>query len=161
MTEGSGRRILGVDFGEVRVGVARSDELGWFAHPLETIETARVDPVRRLCELVQEQQASTVVLGMPYRMDGSAGTAVEKVRAFRKCLEQALGGAAQIIETDERWSTVSAQRQLRESGRCSRETRGVIDQAAAVVILQAYLDRNRPEQGESEDDDEPGDSSEW
>lgn len=160
MNPASGGRLLGVDYGEARVGVARSDELGWFAHPLETIETARVDPVRRICELVREQRAAVVVLGMPYRMDGSAGEAVEKVRAFRQRLEEALAGTAQIVETDERWSTVSAQRQLRDAGIRSRDSRGVIDQAAAVVILQAYLDRNPPELVDHEDD-EPGEASEW
>jgi putative holliday junction resolvase len=149
-------RVLGIDYGEARVGVARSDELGWFAHPLETIETVRVEPVKRICELVRQLGAGTVVLGMPYRMDGSAGPAVEKVREFRKRLEEALGGSARIVETDERWSTVSAQRQLRTAGFDSRQSRPVIDQAAAAVILQAYLDRCQAEAGESMDDEDSG-----
>lgn len=153
MSAAASGRVLGLDFGEARVGVARSDELGWFAHPLETIETARVEPVLRICALVKEWKVATVVLGIPYRMDGSAGLAVEKVREFRKRLEEALGGAARVVETDERWSTVSAQRQLREAGLGSRQFRPVIDQAAAVVILQAYLDGCRTASEEDVDDE--------
>lgn len=148
-------RVLGIDLGDARVGVARSDELGWFAHPLETIETARTDAVRRIVDLVRELGAGTVVLGMPYRMDGSAGLAVDKAREFGKRLQAALGEGVSLVEMDERWSTVSAQRQLREAGLGGRSHRPVIDQAAAVVILQSYLDRCQAESLE-----EPGDETE-
>jgi len=157
MTEPGGKRILGVDFGEARVGVARSDDLGWFAHPLETIETSRTEPVERIAELVRAHDAATVVLGMPYRMDGSAGPAVEKVRAFRRNLEAALDDDVRLVEVDERLSTVAAQRQLHATGRNTKQSRSVIDQAAAAVILQAYLDQQQaggwPEEPWDEQDD--------
>ncbi len=132
-------RILAIDHGEARIGLALSDELGMLAHPLETIHVAKNEPIARIAEIVENRGISTIVLGMPFRLDGSEGAAAAKVREFRENLASRLPNA-EILEIDERLSTVTAQGQLQAAGRKSREMRGVIDQAAAVVILQDFLD---------------------
>ncbi|MEM7012407.1 MAG: Holliday junction resolvase RuvX [Verrucomicrobiota bacterium] len=133
-------RILAIDHGDARVGLAMSDDLGMLAHPLETIHVAQVEPIERIAKVVTENRIETVVLGMPFRMDGSEGTAVEKVREFAQQLQKNLGDGVQIVEVDERMTTVTAQEKLRAAGRKVKQTRGIIDQAAAVVILQEYMD---------------------
>ncbi len=133
------QRILSIDHGDSRIGLAISDELGMLAHPLETIHVAKTEPLSRIAEIVKERGIPKIVLGMPYRMDGSEGTAVDKVREFRAQLAETLP-EMEFAEVDERLTTVAAQSQLHAAGRKTRETRHVIDQAAAVVILQDYLD---------------------
>lgn len=133
-------RILAIDHGDARVGLAMSDDLGMLAHPFETIHVAQVEPIGRIVEIVAENGIKTVVLGMPFRMDGSEGTAVEKVREFAQQLQKALGEGVEIVEVDERMTTVTAQERLRAAGRKVKQTRDIIDQAAAVVILQEYMD---------------------
>ena len=134
------KRVLGIDHGEARIGLALSDELGMLAHPLETIHVAETEPLGRICELVAEKRVETIVLGMPYRMDGTEGPAVRKVRTFRAGLEEKLPSELGFAEIDERLTTVAAQDQLYAAGKSVRNSRNVIDQAAAVVILQDYLD---------------------
>lgn len=132
-------RSLGIDFGDARVGVAISDELNFLAHPLETIDVRRVEPIPRIVALAAERGASTVVVGMPRNMDGSRGPAAEKAQKFADALSEALPNC-RVVTWDERLTTVSAQRSLREAGRKAHEQRGIIDQAAAQVILQSWLD---------------------
>lgn len=131
---------LGVDWGEVRVGVAISDELGMFAHPLETIEVKRTDVFGRIAQLVRERGVGEVVVGVPRNMDGSYGASAEKAREFAQKLQGRLG-EVKVHLVDERWSSRSAERAFRETGRNSRKQRAVIDQAAAQTILQTWLDR--------------------
>lgn len=133
---------LGIDHGDARIGVAASDSAGIMAHPVETIETRSGDPISRIVELVAERQATSVVVGMPFRLDGSRGTAAEKVQGFIKRLTKALPDEITIIAHDERLSTVSAQAKLHEAGRNVKNSRAIIDQAAAVEILQDWLDAN-------------------
>jgi putative Holliday junction resolvase len=133
-------RSLGIDFGDARVGVAISDELNFLAHPLETIDVRRVEAIPRIVALAAERGASTVVVGMPRNMDGSRGPAAEKAQKFADALREALPPDCRVVTWDERLTTVSAQRSLREAGRKAHEQRGVIDQAAAQVILQSWLD---------------------
>ncbi len=144
-------RILAIDHGDARVGLAWSDELGLFAHPLETIYVAKTDPVQRIAEITREHHIRMIVLGMPYRLDGSAGPAVDKVRDFRAQLQENLGHEVDIVEVDERLSTKTAQEQLQVSGRKVKDSRTVIDQAAAAVILQDYLDSRNPPPAEPGD----------
>jgi len=132
------KRVLGIDLGEARVGVAMSDELGFMAHPLETIEVRRVSPAARIRELVESHQIATVIVGMPRNMDGSRGPAAEKAAKFAEELRATL--SCEVVTWDERLTTVSAQRSLREAGRKAHEQRDVIDQAAAQLILQGWLD---------------------
>ncbi len=132
-------RVLGIDHGEARIGLALSDDLGMLAHPLETIHVRQVaDPLGRIAEIVKARAIRDIVVGLPFRIDGSAGTAAEKVRAFIVELRKRLPDCS-FIEMDERLSTVDAQAKLHAAGRTVKNSRSIIDQAAAVTILQDYL----------------------
>lgn len=132
------KRFLGIDPGDARVGVAISDELGMLAHPLETIEVRKTDPVTRVAELVAEKSVTAVVIGVPRNMDGTFGPAAEKSRAFIEALKARV--SCRVLPWDERLTTVSAQRALRDAGRKAKDQRKVVDQAAAQIILQSWLD---------------------
>ena len=135
------KRLLGIDFGQARIGVAGSDEIGLMAHPVETIHVREVaDPMARIVEICAQRRSEVVVVGMPFRLDGSAGTAAEKVDQFIKKLRKVLPEEIGIVTHDERLTTVEAQAQLHAAGRTVKNSREVIDQAAAVVILQHYMD---------------------
>ena len=126
------------------MGLAISDDLGLLAHPLETIHLKETpDAAARIVEVVSERGIETLVFGLPARMDGTEGTAAEKVRAFAETVRRRLPDPDGVgIEfQDEYYSTATAQEQLRDSGRTARRSKPVIDQAAACVILQEYLDR--------------------
>lgn len=131
------RRILGVDLGRARIGVAVSDELGMLAHPVETIP-ARGDAARRIAEIVQEKNAERVVIGLPRHMNGSVGIGAAEALAFAEKLRTWV--ACEVVTWDERMSTMAANRALRDSGQKTRNSRGVVDQVAAQMILQGYLD---------------------
>lgn len=146
-------RALGIDYGTVRIGVAVSDDLGMLAHPHETVAGENEDAaVARLAEIVSERKAEVVVLGLPLNMDGSEGPAVKKVRKFSGKLRKLLPDKVTIVEEDERLTTVSASEKLSEAGKSDRDQRDSIDQAAAVEILQGYLDYREPSEDEMEDD---------
>ena len=131
------RRILGVDLGRARIGVAVSDELGMLAHPVETIP-ASVDALRRIGQLVQEKNAERVVIGLPRHMNGSVGTGATEALAFAGKLRALV--PCEVITWDERLTTTAANRALRASGRKTRDSRAFVDQVAAQMILQGYLD---------------------
>jgi putative Holliday junction resolvase len=137
--------VLGIDFGDARIGIAASDALGIMAHPVETIHRTQVDPVTRIGEILRLRSATALVIGMPLRLDGSEGTAAEKVRAFAKQLAEAYPRVPQYF-ADESFSTMTAAGKLREAGRNAKQQKAIIDQAAAVEILQSWMDRNAPEQ---------------
>ncbi len=133
-------RALGIDLGEARIGLAISDELGMLAHPLETIRVKDVrDPIARIAEIAGRDKIGTVVLGMPRNMDGSYGPAAEKTRAFAELLKARLPDCP-VKFWDERLTSVAAQRVLHENGRNVKQSRAVIDQVAAQMILQGWLD---------------------
>jgi putative Holliday junction resolvase len=132
--------ILGIDFGRARIGAAISDELRLLAHPLETI-AADQNAVARIAKIVQEKNVAGVVVGMPRTMSGEMGPAARETLEFVKRLKAIL--PCEIVLWDERLSTVAAQRALREAGKKTRATRGYVDQVAAQMILQGYLDRKR------------------
>jgi putative pre-16S rRNA nuclease len=134
------KRFLGIDFGKVRLGLAISDELGFMSHPLETLRMRDVNEVtKRIGEIVREKDVQRVVVGLPRNMDGSHGSSAEEALAFATKLRGHL--SCDVVTWDERLTTVSANRALREAGRRTRETRGYVDQVAAQMILQDYLDR--------------------
>jgi putative Holliday junction resolvase len=135
-----GRRV-GVDVGDVRIGVAVSDPEGLLASPLETVP-AGPDAVTRLAEIVTEQEALECVVGLPLSLSGREGPAAAKIRGFATSLRDAIAPVP-IRLVDERMSTMTADGQLRESGRSGAGKRAIIDQAAATVILQAALDAER------------------
>ncbi len=132
-------RALGIDYGEARVGVAISDELGMLAHPLETITVKDTDPVARVAQLVRDRGADTVIVGLPRNMDGSHGPSAEKARTFAVKLREAAAGC-NVRLWDERLTTVAAQKALHAAGKTAKQSKSLIDQAAAVMILQGWLD---------------------
>ena len=134
------RRILGLDYGRARIGCAISDELGMLAHPLETIPAARLEAAaRRVAEIAREKNVERVVLGMPRHMNGEIGAAADEVTAFAEKLRPLL--SCEVLLWDERLTTMAANRALRDSGQKTKHTRGIVDQVAAQMILQGYLDR--------------------
>jgi len=132
------KRYLGIDPGDARVGVAISDELGMLAHPLETIPVASVDPISRIAALAAEKNIAAIVVGVPRNMDGTFGPAAEKSKVFIEKLRAQV--SCRVVPWDERLTTVSAQRALQEAGRNAKKQRAVIDQAAAQILLQGWLD---------------------
>jgi putative Holliday junction resolvase len=132
-------RALGLDLGGRRIGVAVSS--GALATPYETVERA-ADAHARIAELVEETGAEVVVVGLPLSLDGSEGPAAEAVLAEVEELRGALGVPVETY--DERLTTVTAERALREQGVKGRRRRQVVDQVAAAVILQAWLDGRAP-----------------
>lgn len=134
------QRALGIDLGEARIGIAISDDLGMLAHPLETIAVKEVaDPVGRVAAIVERDKVGTIVLGMPRNMDGSYGPAAEKTRVFADKLRERIPGCV-VKFWDERLTSVAAQRALHEAGKNVKQSRAVIDQVAAQMILQGWLD---------------------
>jgi putative Holliday junction resolvase len=130
--------ILGIDFGRARIGVAISDELRMLAHPLETIP-ANKEAGKRIADIVQERKIDKVVVGIPRQMSGEIGTAANEALEFAAKLRDLLPCS---VETwDERLTTVAANRALRDAGKKTRQTRKFVDQVAAQMILQGYLDR--------------------
>lgn len=132
------KKALGIDLGDVRIGVAASDDLGMLAHPVETIPATQGDPVARILELATSRGATTIVIGMPRNMDGTYGPAATKAKEFIEKIRART--PLQIIPWDERLTTVAAQRSLQESGRNTRSQKNIIDQVAAQMILQGWLD---------------------
>jgi len=139
---GRGRR-LGVDVGTVRIGVAVSDPDGVLATPVETVRRDRgTGHLRRLTALIEELQVVEVVVGLPRTLADRAGSSADDAVE----MADALAGRIQPIPVrlaDERLTTVSAARSLREAGVRAKDQRGKIDQAAAVAILQGWLDQRR------------------
>ncbi|WP_066942638.1 Holliday junction resolvase RuvX [Streptomyces lushanensis] len=137
-----GRR-LAIDVGDARIGVASCDPDGILATPVETVPGRDVPAAhRRLRELVEEYEPVEVVIGLPRSLSGGEGPAAAKVRVFAQ--ELARGVAPLPVRlVDERMSTVTAGQGLRASGVKSRKGRSVIDQVAAVVILQSALEAER------------------
>lgn len=136
----SGTR-LGLDPGDARIGVARSDPTGFLATPLETVRRGRGDLVR-LRRLVGETEAVEVVVGLPRSLSGREGPSALKVREFALTLARQIDPVP-VRLCDERLTTVSAESMLRERGRKGQDRRSVVDMAAAVLILQNALDTER------------------
>ena len=132
-------RALGIDLGEARIGLAISDELGMLAHPLETIHTAQIaEPVDRIAEIVVRDKIGIIILGLPRNMDGTYGPAAEKSRVFADLLRAKI--ACEVKLWDERMTSVAAQKSLHQGGKNVKQSRAFIDQVAAQLILQGYLD---------------------
>jgi putative Holliday junction resolvase len=135
-----GRR-LGVDVGDVRIGVATCDPGGMIATPLETV-AAGDTAIDRLVGLARVNEVIEVIVGLPRSLSGREGPAAAKVRTFATSLAARLAPVP-VRLVDERMSTMAAEGQLRASGRPGRKKRAVIDQVAATVILQSALDIER------------------
>jgi len=139
---GRGRR-LGVDVGTVRIGVSVSDPDGILATPVQTVRRERGNAhLRRLASLVDELDVVEVVVGLPRTLSDRAGSSADDAVAVAEALAARISPVP-VRLADERLTTVSAARSLREAGMRAREQRGMIDQAAAVAILQGWLDQRR------------------
>ena len=132
---------LGIDPGDARIGVARSDPTGFLATPLETVRRGKGD-LSRLARLVRDEEAVEVVVGLPRSLSGREGPAAVKTRAFAALLAARID-PVEVRLQDERLTTVSAEAMLRDRGKKGAERRAVVDQAAAVLILQHALDTER------------------
>ena len=129
---------MAIDHGDARIGVAATDEFGISAHPVETIDCRKTDIIPRILELVRERKIKAVVLGLPLRMDGSEGNSSQKVRKFGEQLREQLAPVP-LTYFDERFTTVTASDKLREAGKNAKKQKSIIDQAAALEILNDYL----------------------
>ena len=132
---------LGLDPGDARIGVAKSDPSGVLATPLETVRSGKGD-VRRIGRLVAECEAVEVVIGLPLSLQGGEGPAAAKVRDFAARVARQVDPVP-VRLCDERLTTVSAESMLRDRGRKGQDRRSVVDMAAAVLILQNALDTER------------------
>lgn len=141
-TEGMAGRILALDLGDRRIGMAISDPLRHTASPLMTLErVSRERDMERIRQVIAEQEVATIVVGMPLNMDGSRGSRARQARTF---IDRIRGATRMpVFEWDERLTTVQAERTLIEGNMRRERRREVIDQVAAVIILQSYLDARR------------------
>jgi putative Holliday junction resolvase len=155
---------LALDWGKARIGVAASDPEGLLAYPVETVP-AGPSALGRVADLVTEYGPIEVLLGLPRNLAGSEGPAAQAMRAVAAELAGALPGTA-IRLVDERMTTVTASKQLAKAGRNTRRQRQVIDQAAAVALLEAALHSERltgrpagellqPSEGRTDADERP------
>ncbi|MFM8653554.1 MAG: Holliday junction resolvase RuvX [Verrucomicrobiota bacterium] len=136
-------RILGIDFGTRRIGLALSDPTGTLASPLPFLEnTSLKEVVAKFQELVESYGVKTIVIGLPRNMDGSYGPSAQKVRDFITQIQPHI--PAEIISQDERLTTVQASRDLSQMGLTQKELRKKVDSSSAALILQQFLDRTRP-----------------
>ena len=136
-------RILAIDHGSKRMGIAVSDELGMVAHPLEMIPAEPFSQfLVRLKQLLEEKQVERILVGMPRNMDGSYGPAAEKVREFVALLKEAV--APPIQTWDERLTSVQANRFLIQADVRRADRREKVDKTAAALLLQSYLDSRSP-----------------
>ena len=139
--EGSGSRVLALDLGESRIGVAVSDPDRRVAVGLGTIRTGAPQDLKSVAALVAEHAVREIVVGHPLLMAGGRGERAAQAERFAEALSEALRIPVHL--QDERLTTVEAERRLSSAGHRGRGRRGLLDQAAAVLILQSYLDRAR------------------
>ena len=134
----SGSRVLALDYGTKRIGVALSDELGWTAQPLETFERRTLDrDVAHITSLVQTHAVREVVLGFPLQLDGREGPAIQAMRSFATHLEQGL--PVPLVLWDERLTTKAAEDLLIAADVSRKKRKGAVDRVAAAILLQSYL----------------------
>ncbi|MEG0027884.1 MAG: Holliday junction resolvase RuvX [Aurantimicrobium sp.] len=136
----SGVRV-GIDIGTVRIGVARSDRDGYLATPVETVDRGSENPIGQLVSLIAELEAIEVIVGLPLSLNGSHTASTEDALVMARELAQNASVPVRLV--DERLTTVSAHSALRAAGKKQKQTRSVIDQVAAVMILQHALDSER------------------
>lgn len=142
-------KILSIDYGDVRTGIAVSDALGWTAQPVETIYNNENDDVaiNRIIALIIQFNAVAVLYGMPFNMNGTKGIRAEKTATFidklKDSVEQEKLEGIDFIQWDERLTSVIANRTMHELGIKTAKKKGIVDQIAAVQLLQGYLDSIR------------------
>ena len=139
-------RVLGLDHGERRIGVAVSDATGTIATPHSVIDRRGQDVSEVLRSVIDEYDVEVIVVGLPLHLSGDEGASAESARSFAEAVAEATG--LPVALQDERFTTVTAEQALLEGGVRRRERREVRDKVAAAVMLQGYLDSKR-----SDDDD--------
>jgi len=132
---------LGIDPGDARIGVARSDPTGFLATPVETVRRGRGD-LSRIARLARDDEAVEIVVGLPRSLSGGEGPAAGRARDFARALAARVAPVPVRLQ-DERLTTVAAEAMLRDRGKKGASRRAVVDQAAAVLILQHALDTER------------------
>jgi putative Holliday junction resolvase len=132
-------RVLGIDLGTVRVGLAVSDPQRLLAQPLDVVPREGAEDA--IADRTRELEVGEVVVGIPLRMDGSHGPEADAAEDFAQTLEELLG--LPVARWDERLSTKEAERSMRAAGANSRKQRGVVDKVAAAMVLQSFLDSRR------------------
>jgi len=136
-------RILGIDYGTVRIGLALSDPTGTLASPLPFLENQSPQQVTTaLSELIQTHQIDGLIIGLPRNMDGTYGPSAQKVRDFIAQIQKSI--SLPITPIDERLTTAQASKQLSGIGLNQKQLRKKVDSSSACLILQQYLDRNTP-----------------
>ncbi|MEO5956704.1 MAG: Holliday junction resolvase RuvX [Nitrospiraceae bacterium] len=139
-----GKRVLALDYGTVRIGVALSDEMGWTAQPLETLTRRTLDrDIAHIVSLVGTYEVRHVLLGFPLQLDGREGPAIQAMREFQARLEA--GVPVPVILWDERLTTKSAEDLLIAADVSRKKRKGVVDRIAASILLQSYLASLEPE----------------
>ncbi|HED11306.1 MAG TPA: Holliday junction resolvase RuvX [Caldithrix abyssi] len=135
--------LMALDIGSVRIGVSVSDGLGMLAHPLTTLKMGKKDtlPIGEIQSLIREKNVRRLIVGMPYTMKGTDSLQTAKIKEYVLELEKALTIPVETI--DERLTTKMATEQLRAVGKKGSKNRNIIDQVAAVNILQLYLDKEK------------------
>jgi putative Holliday junction resolvase len=132
-------RVLGLDIGEKRTGVAVSDPGGSVATPLTVLDTpGLLGGSRELARIVEDYEVELAVVGLPFSLDGTEGRQAARVRDIAMRLAGSL--PEQVIFVDERYTSAEASRRMREAGASERQQRGSVDMVAASVLLQGYLD---------------------
>ncbi len=136
-------RVMALDYGSRRIGLALSDPEGRFAFPDQALERHGLrQDLEALCALVDDRRVTRIVVGLPIHLDGRSGIEAEAARAFADSLAEATGLPVDML--DERWTTREAERALRGvKGGLRRTGRGAIDSAAAAILLRTYLERER------------------
>jgi len=136
MSEG---RVLGIDYGDVRVGLSLSDELGFTAQRLCTLDVKEDNVIDRIRDMIRKHDVKKIILGFPKNMNGSVGPKGEEVLKFKVELES--GSEVQVVLIDERLSTEAAHRVMNEGKIKRKKKKAIVDQIAAQIILQNYLDQ--------------------
>lgn len=140
------RRVLGIDYGKKRLGIAISDPMGIIAQPLPTIEYKSLpEAFEQIKSILNEYDIKEIVIGIPYNLKGEIGAASRQTNEFVKRLKNEI--ALQVTLWDERYTSIQAERTIRELGKSPSRNKGKIDAISAVLILQNYLDfkkRNDP-----------------
>lgn len=132
-------RILALDPGTKRIGVALSDELGWTAQPLETFERKSLNvDVAHINELVRRHEVREIVIGMPIQLNGRMGPAAQSVQQFLEALQAAVG--VPVVAWDERLTTKAAEQMLIEADVSRKKRKGAVDRVAAALLLKSYLE---------------------
>jgi putative Holliday junction resolvase len=134
----SSHPALGLDYGKARIGVAATDDFGIMAHPVATVEVGEA-VLERISEIVAKRKIRTLVVGLPLRLDGTEGDSAKQARDFGKRLAAHLPDLTMVF-VDETYTTMDASEKLREAGRKARDQKSVIDQAAAVEILNRWME---------------------